>query len=227
MLNRLQQNRSEETLMVQALQAPISFDEFIDWLPESSENRYELHEGKIIEMAKPKGKHSDVAGFTSGTLFVEITRSLLPWFIPRECIVRSLDGKSGYEPDVIVLSRPELVDEPRWESGSILTLGKSIKLIVEVVSTNWQDDYLTKLRDYEALGIQEYWIVDYVGLGGRQFIGNPKQPTFSVYTLIDGEYEVQRFRMGDPGGICEAARIVSPTFPELHLTVDQVFAAGQ
>jgi Uma2 family endonuclease len=69
------------------------------------------------------------------------------------------------------------------------------------------------------LGIQEYWIMDYAALGGRQFIGNPKQPTFSIYSLIDGEYEVQRFKMGD--------RIASPTFPDLVLTVDQFFAAGQ
>jgi Uma2 family endonuclease len=205
--------------MVQALQTPIAFDEFIEWLPESSENRYELHRGRIVEMPKPRGQHSDVAGFASGKLFIEIERLELPYFIPRECIVRSLDEDSGYEPDVIVLDRPALVDEPQWESGSILTLGKSIKLIVEVVSTNWQDDYFTKLRDYEALGIQEYWIADYRGLGGRQFIGNPKQPTFSVYSLIDGEYEVQRFRLGD--------RILSPTFPDLALTVDQVFTAGQ
>jgi Uma2 family endonuclease len=205
--------------MVQALQAPIAFDEFIEWLPESSENRYELHRGRIVEMPKPRGQHSDVAGFASGKLFIEIERLELPYFIPRECIVRSLNEDSGYEPDVIVLNRPALVDEPLWESGSILTMGKSIKLIVEVVSTNWQDDYLHKLADYEALGIQEYWIADYRGLGGRQFIGNPKQPTFSVYSLVDGEYEVQRFRLGD--------RIISPTFPDLMLTVDQVFAVGQ
>jgi len=54
-----------------------------------------------------------------------------------------------------------------------------------------------KLADYEALGIQEYWVVDYAGLGGRLHIGNPKQPTFSVYSLFDGEYEVQRFRGSD------------------------------
>jgi Uma2 family endonuclease len=204
--------------MVQALETPITFDEFVEWLPESSEYRYELRRGVIVEMAKPRGKHSLVAGFTGGKLFVEIERLKLPYSIPKECIVRSLEGSSGYEPDVIVLDEPALVDEPRWESSSILMLGKSIKLIVEVVSTNWRDDYALKMTDYEALGIQEYWVVDYAGLGGRQFIGNPKQPTFSVYNLVDGEYEVQRFRMGE--------RIRSPLFPELDLMVDQVFAAG-
>jgi Uma2 family endonuclease len=56
-------------------------------------------------------------------------------------------------------------------------------------------------------------------LGGRRFIGNPKQATFTVCQLVDGEYELQQFRAGD--------RLLSPTFPNLALTVDQVFAAGQ
>jgi Uma2 family endonuclease len=205
--------------MVQALvQTSVTFDDFIEWLPESSEYRYELHEGRIVEIAKPRGQHSDVAGFTALEAGIEIERLGLPYSIPRECIVRSADGESGYEPDVIVLNRPELVDEPRWESGSILTLGKSIKLIVEVVSTNWRDDYLTKLRDYEILGIPEYWLIDYAALGGRRFIGNPKQPTFTVCSLLDGEYNLQPFQKDE--------RIISPTFPELNLTVDRVFAAG-
>lgn len=201
--------------MIQALPAPVSFDEFIAWYPEDSATRYELHRGRIVEMPKPRGKHSKVAGFVIAELNFEIRRLQLPYFIPRECIVRSLDGDSGYEPDAIVLDEPELIDEPQWESGSILTLGKSIKLVVEVVSTNWRDDYFSKLSDYEALGIQEYWIVDYAALGGRRFIGNPKHPTFTVCSLIDGEYELQPFREGD--------LILSPTFPDLTLTVEQVF----
>ncbi len=52
-----------------------------------------------------------------------------------------------------------------------------------------------------------------------RFIGNPKQPTFSVYQLVDGEYQVKLFRNGD--------RIESPIFPELNLTPQQVFAKGK
>jgi Uma2 family endonuclease len=92
-------------------------------------------------------------------------------------------------------------------------------LLIEVVSTNWQDDYLTKLAEYEKLGIPEYWIVDYFGLGGRRYIGNPKRPTISVYQLVDGEYIVSLFREND--------RIESPTFPELNLRAEQVFRVGQ
>ncbi|MBD2126868.1 Uma2 family endonuclease [Microcoleus sp. ZQ-A2] len=204
--------------MIQALQQAITFDEFVAWLPETSECRYELHRGVIVEMPKPRGKHSKVAGDLAYDVGTAIRQANLPYFIPKECIVRSMDGNSGYEPDVIVLDESTLIDEPDWESGSIITLGKSIKIIVEVVSSNWRDDYFTKLGEYEALGIQEYWIVDYAALGGRRFIGNPKQSTFTVCQLVDGEYELQQFRAGD--------RLLSPTFPNLALTVDQVFAAG-
>jgi Uma2 family endonuclease len=204
-------------MIAELFETPISFDEFIEGLPESSENRYELHRGRIIEMPKPRGKHSKVAGFAIKKLNNAIDAAQLPYFIPRECIIRSVDSVSGYEPDVVVLDEPALVDEPRWESGSILTLGKSIKLIVEVVSTNWQTDYSAKLTDYESLGIAEYWIVDYAALGGRRFIGNPKQPTVTVCSLIDGEYELQPFQANES--------IISAIFPELTLTAEQIFEA--
>ncbi len=201
--------------MIQAVSQRVSFDEFIEWYPEHSEHRYELHEGVIVEMPKPRGKHSEVAGFLSLEIGITIRRANLPYFLPKECIVKSIDGESGYEPDVMVLNRQTIADEPRWEKGSIITLGASIPLIVEVVSTNWRDDYLTKLRDYEALGIPEYWVADYLGLGGRLHIGYPKQPTFSVYSLVDGEYEVQRFHGRET--------IVSPTFPDWQLSPSEIF----
>lgn len=62
--------------------------------------------------------------------------------------------------------------------------------MIEVVSTNWRDDYYEKYSDYEALGIAEYWIVDYAALGSRNFIGDPKQPTISICSLVAGEYQV-------------------------------------
>jgi Uma2 family endonuclease len=190
----------------------ISFDDFITWLPAGSPCRYELRDGEILEMPKPRGKHSEIAGFIISELNFIIRQTPLPYLIPKELIIKSIDGNSGYEPDIIVLDKEMLAQDLRWEAESIITQGSSVKLAVEVVSTNWQDDYAIKQIAYQALGIQEYWVVDYLGLGGRTFIGHPKQPTISVYYLVDGEYDLSQFR--------GAELIQSPTFPGLELSID-------
>lgn len=197
--------------------APVSFYDFIDGYPDHSGCRYELRRGVIVETPKPRGKHSEIAGFVIKTLNRAIDERQAPYFIPRECIIKT-DEDTGYEPDVAVIDRTCLREERRWESASVIEQGKSVKLVVEVVSTNWRDDYALKLSDYERLGIEEYWILDYLGIGGRRYIGSPKQPTFTVCTLVDGEYELQQFRGSD--------YIVSTLFPGLQLTVDQAFQLG-
>jgi Uma2 family endonuclease len=194
-----------------------SFDEFISWYPDSSEVRYELHDGVIIEMPKPRGKHSNLTGFLIEQLLIVIRQIGKGgiWTIPRESIVKPQRQRSGYEPDIIILDREFIGTESRWESESIIQNADSVKLIVEVVSTNWRDDYYNKLRDYEEMGIKEYWIVDYAALGARKFIGNPKQPTFFVCSLVDGEYQMNPFTDNTP--------IVSPTFPQFNLSPQQIF----
>jgi Uma2 family endonuclease len=203
---------------MQTIPKTITFDEFVAWIPENSVRRYELHNGVIIEMPLGTGDHSAVAGFISGELFLEIRQQQLPYLVPKEYIVKSVADKSGYSPDVIVLDLPALANEPRWKKESIITMGPSVRLAVEVVSTNWRDDYFLKASDYEEMGIPEYWIVDYLGLGGRKFIGNPKQPTLSVCQLVDGEYQVKLFQGDD--------RVESLAFPELNLTAEEIFRAG-
>ncbi|HBL10377.1 MAG TPA: hypothetical protein DD379_03000 [Cyanobacteria bacterium UBA11162] len=206
--------------MLQTVRKPITFEDFIAWYPNTGV-RYELHDGVIVEMPKPSGKHSDVTGFLIEELVLTIIqvgkRGI--WTIPRESIVKPSDEKSGYEPDIIVLNQEFIITEPRWQSESIIENAQSVKLIIEVVSSNWRDDYYKKRADYEEMGIPEYWIVDYAALGGRNFIGNPKEPTLSVYQLIDGEYQVTQFKGNNP--------IVSPTFPEFNLTAEQIFRAGK
>ena len=193
---------------------PVSFNEFIDWYPEISESHYELRRGVLVQMPKPKGKHSEITGFIIKKLNYIIDEIQAPYFIPRECIIKISDD-TGYEPDIAVVDRSLLANEPQWESSSVIKYGKTVKLAVEVVSTNWRDDYAIKMSDYESLGINEYWIADYLGIGGRRYIGSPKQPTFSICDLVDAEYETKQFRGND--------FIQSLTFPNLQLTADQIF----
>ncbi|MDY7006614.1 MAG: Uma2 family endonuclease [Cyanobacteriota bacterium] len=196
----------------------MTLEEFWDWYPDGY-GRFELHNGEIFEV-QPTGTHEKVAGFLALELGVEIKRLNLPFFIPRQGLIKAIDSdKSAYIPDVMVLDDNAMENEPMWKKRSTITQGKSVKLAIEVVSTNWQDDYLIKLAEYEKLGINEYWIVDYLGLGGRRYIGDPKQPTISVCNLVESEYVINLFRGQDVVG--------SPTFPELNLIAEQIFKVGQ
>lgn len=204
--------------MTQAIPKLVTFEEFVDWLPEIRRVRYELHKGEVVEMAQPVGEHEEVKGFLGIEISVEIKRLKLPYFMPNQAIVRPFEKDSGYFPDVLVLNRANLENEKLWKKQSTVSLSTSIPLAIEIVSTNWRDDYYLKYADYEEMGIAEYWIVDYAALGGRNFIGNPKQPTISVCNLVDGEYQISKFRGSD--------RIISQTFPELNFTPNQIFQAG-
>jgi Uma2 family endonuclease len=204
--------------MSQTLLKTTTFQEFVDWLPENSDLRYELHHGNIVEMAQPVGEHEEIKGFLTIKLSGMIDRLNLPYLIPNQVIVRPDDKDSGYFPDILVMNRANLPNESRWQKESILSSGVSIPLVIEVVSTNWRNDYHLKFADYEEMGILEYWIVDYAALGGRNFIGNPKQPTISICNLVEEEYQINKFQNGD--------RLISQTFPELNLTANQVFQLG-
>jgi Uma2 family endonuclease len=204
--------------MTQALFKPtITVKEFLSWIPENSGKRYELHNGAIVEMSQPSGEHEEVTGFLNTQLVVEFTRMKLPYFIPKTALIRSATSDSTYSPDILILNKPALTSEELWTKYSTVERVTSIPLVIEVVSTNWRDDYYKKQGEYEEIKIPEYWIVDYLGLGGTKYIGNPKQPTLSIYNLVDDEYQVNTFR-GDN-------RIISVAFPELNLMAKQIFAA--
>ncbi|NEQ95207.1 MAG: Uma2 family endonuclease [Cyanothece sp. SIO2G6] len=202
--------------MVQSLPKSLTFDEFIAQYGDDA--RYELIDGELIDM-EPTGLHEQVAGFLNLKFNLEIAREQHNWFIPMRCIIKPLGPVSAFKPDVAVLDRPALDAEPLWRREPIITSGSSVKLVAEVVSTNWQNDYARKVDDYQAMGIAEYWICDYLGLGGVFFIGSPKQPTITICTLDGERYAMQQFRGNDP--------LISPTFPNLQLTANEIFAAGQ
>ncbi|MBW4563267.1 MAG: Uma2 family endonuclease [Mojavia pulchra JT2-VF2] len=202
--------------MIQPLRKLLTFEEFAHWKPDGE--RYELHDGVIVKMPQPLGGHEEVTGFLSIALSVQCYQSGLPYIIPKTALVKPPENESAYSPDVLIINQANLINEPFWKKESTVIYGTSIPLVVEVVSNNWRDDYHTKVGKYEEIGIPEYWIVDYLALGARKFIGNPKQPSISIYFLVEDEYQVTQFRGTD--------RIQSPTFPELNLTAQQIFQAG-
>ncbi|MGB3292762.1 MAG: Uma2 family endonuclease [Phormidesmis sp.] len=197
-------------------QTSFSFDDFLTF--HGDDNRYELIDGEVFDL-EPTGPHEEVAAFITTKVCVQIDQIGLPWFVLQRGLFRPDNvGMTAFRPDVAVVDRAELTKESLWLEQSILTQGSSIKFVAEVVSSNWQNDYARKVEDYATLGITEYWIVDYAGLGGTRHIGKPKQPTLSICTLVDGDYEIQQLQ--------GAQMIVSPTFPGLKLTAEQVLSVG-
>ncbi|HLO51513.1 MAG TPA: Uma2 family endonuclease [Kamptonema sp.] len=202
--------------MVQSPPKLLTVDEFITHY--GDRDRYELIDGELTEM-EPTGPHEQVSAFIGRKLNVEIDRQDLSYFIPPRCLIKLLGTETSFRPDVIVLDEPELINEPLWQQEPVITSGNSIKLIAEVVSTNWQNDYARKVEDYALLGVPEYWIIDYLGIGGREYIGKPKQPTITICTLREDEYQKELFQNN--------ARLVSFILPELQVTAQQIFAAGR
>jgi Uma2 family endonuclease len=205
--------------MTQALQKLVTFDEFVEFLQTQPDNIcYELYDGEIVQVSQPKGKHEEIIAFLVTILVSEFVRLKLKYGVSNKGLVKAENKLSGYFPDILVLNLPNLVNEPCWNEESIVSSSNSIPLVIEVVSTNWRDDYFKKLADYDEMGIREYWIIDYKAYGNKLQIGEGKQPTISIYSRNDeNEYQYKQFRGND--------RIESLTFPELNLTAEQIFTA--
>lgn len=173
-----------------------------------------------MPIPEPNANHEDMTARLCIYLIHFCETATLP-YVPRQNKQIRLKPDANHREssrygDIVVFTQDE------WQRMKQLGISAAAysppPLVIEVVSTNWRDDYRTKVDEYEALGVAEYWIVDYAGLGGMQYIGTPKQPTVTVLELIDGEYRQQLFRNTD--------RIISPTFPTLTLTAAEVFAFG-
>ncbi|MEH2293919.1 Uma2 family endonuclease [Nostoc sp.] len=192
----------------------LTFDQFLEQCPE--EGLYELVEGEIVEVRATRN-HDDVADFTADSFKDEIKRLNLNYVVKNTAVFKTITAngiEQGRKPDVSV------IDKDTWRSNrsTYSALEEPIQLAIEVTSTNWEDDYIDKLDEYQRLGITEYWIVDYLAIGLREYLGNPKVPTVFVF-LLDAEVKYQRTQFRG------SERIVSRTFPELALTAEQILTA--
>jgi Uma2 family endonuclease len=199
-----------------------TFEEFLAWNHGQSDTKFELRQGIPMPVSGPNANHEDVTARLCIYLIHFCETAALP-YVPRQNKQIRLKPdvnhrESSRYGDIVVFTQDE------WQRMKQLGISAAAyippPLVIEVVSTNWRDDYRTKVDEYEALGVIEYWIVDYAGLGGMQYIGTPKQPTITILELIEGEYRQQLFRDTD------RIIIISPTFPTLALTAAEVFAFG-
>ena len=181
--------------------AILSFEDYIAY-DDGTENRYELVDGELIAITPPTPQHMLIAKFIEQCLDAEIARLGLDWFCFRAAGVRTGVRKSRLT-DVYVLT-------PEQVSGLVnrAAIAQTPPLLaVEVVSPDSiTRDYRYKRTEYAALEIPEYWIVD------------PLESKVTVLTFNEGLYDETVCVWDQP--------LVSPTFAELSLTMEQILAAG-
>ena len=210
--------------MLAAIQSHIyTVEEFLDLdLPEGQE--YELIDGIVVPMAEPSGKHENLRTELLVSLRIESKRANLGLLIHPKPVVM-LGKKDTRKPDLIAIDRESW--NQQTQTQAVLTEPPNIA--IEIVSTNWEEDYRNKPLWYAAFGVRELWIVDPLfHLDRYPDKRNPKilQPTISIgqlvasqSILVENEYRFESFTGSD--------RIKSNFFPNLNLTVDQIFAFGE
>jgi Uma2 family endonuclease len=183
----------------------LTFEEYLAYA-DGTDTLYELVNGELVAMSMGTGQHGGIAEFLNDQFRDEARNQSRPW--------TSKDMKIGIRspragrwdtsriPDVTVLPLEQ------WETltlrAAVIELNEPPPiLVVEVVSESTKaTDYRTKRSEYAVLNIQEYWIVD------------PLEQVVTICSLAEGFYDAVQFRESD--------KIVSPTFPELELTAQQV-----
>jgi Uma2 family endonuclease len=197
---------------------PLTFAEFLTW-EDGTGRSFELKDGLPVPLSEPNARHEDLVQRLCAYLDAHCLEKGCP-YVPRQSkqIWLGINPTTGREDsrkaDIVVFALSEW-ERMRQRSSSAAAYTPP-PLVIEVVSSNWADDYDTKLLEYEALGIAEYWIADYGAFGGIRYIGKPKQPTITVNYWVDGEYQATLFTGGD--------RVRSLILTELELTAAQIFA---
>lgn len=175
----------------------MTFEEYLTY-DDGTDNRYELVDGELILMNPPIGLHALVIRLLNNNFEAEISRLNLPWLCLQTVGVRTAINRSRI-PDLCVLTREQILE--KLDMSAVIET--AALLAVEIVSPESRTrDYRFKRSEYSVVGIPEYWIVD------------PVEQKVTVLLLVEGLYEETEYK-GD-------AQIVSPTFPELVLTVNQV-----
>lgn len=99
--------------MIQSIPKLLTFDEFVAWYPENSPHRYELHNRVIVEMPNPTGDRSDVTGFISLKLAVEIDGRQLPYSIPGDYLLKPVRNEAEMFPVALVCLPPAIAKSYR------------------------------------------------------------------------------------------------------------------
>jgi Uma2 family endonuclease len=201
--------------MTQAKPRFATFEEYLSY-SNDLEGRFQLIDGELVELPPESEPNNWIA---RSLLLTLASLGIIP---PRLIVIHSLEiqvpilsheDPANRFPDMVILREEHLALMKRR-----LTITLDMPpplLVVEVVSPGRSNrallcryrkgrDYINKRAQYAAIGVLEYWLID------------PKAQTVTVLELEGDDYrEIGTFQGITP--------IVSPTFPALTLSAEQVF----
>jgi len=133
----------------------VTYEQFLE-LTEASEQRFELIDGVVYNLASPSFKHQHAVH--------ELHGSFYNWFKGKSCtpLTSPFDITFAQESDNICVVQPDLVVicDPDNRDGKDKYTGVPA-LVVEVLSPSTRSkDMLVKLDLYKRSGVREYWVVD-------------------------------------------------------------------
>lgn len=161
--------------------------------------RYELLEGELVEMVSPTVRHQQILLRLARLLqdYCRANRAGQVLVAPLDVI---LAKHIVVQPDLIFVS------QARWKELVKDRIYGAPDLLIEILSPSTsQRDYRAKRKLYARHGVPEYWIVD------------PEDVTIEVQRRQETFFSTV--------GLYEAGQTLSsPTFPDLKLDINQVFA---
>ena len=170
-----------------------TFQEYLEYEGEP-DVLHELVRGKLIPMSAPTIEHTKICEFLVYKLQRYFAAENLPLVAKTTVGVRTEENSSRI-PDAIVCHQ-SLWDKIGDRRGAgVLDFDEKPIMVVEIVSSNRRDDYVTKRYEYEVAEIPEYWIVDPKKKLVRVFV-NPSQEegySFADFTedtsITSGQFE--------------------------------------
>ncbi|NET31514.1 MAG: Uma2 family endonuclease [Cyanothece sp. SIO1E1] len=197
----------------------LTFEEFLSW-DDGTAKLFELDDGVPVPIKDPTANHENVIDSLWKWLDNHCLSQELP-YVPK----RGKQIKLKTEPDQREKSRRAdivIFAEAEWKrlenSPSPAAAYTAPPMVIEVTSSNYSVDYMAKLGEYEALAIQEYWIVDYKAFGPTRYLGSPKQPTIFVF-----QFDATEKAYREPTQFRDGQQIESDMLGKLELTANQIF----
>ncbi|VXD15433.1 conserved hypothetical protein [Planktothrix serta PCC 8927] len=185
-----------------------TLEEYLNY-DDGTDSLYELVNGELVSMALGTGQHGELIDFLNTQFRTEIARIGRDW-VSKQMVI-GVQSPRGDRWDTVRIPDVVIIPKEQWRNlqnrEAVIRLNEAPPLlVVEVVSTSTKSvDYRAKRAEYSVLNIPEYWIVD------------PLQSKITIFTLSEGWYDEVVF--------IESDRLISPTFAELNLTVNQIFSS--